>query len=47
MAENAAATGLESHRIKSFKNKGRDAELPEPALHIWRRPVVAQRGQCE
>ncbi|RMC07150.1 hypothetical protein DUI87_16606 [Hirundo rustica rustica] len=26
MAENAAATGLESHRIKSFKNKGRDAE---------------------
>lgn len=27
MAENAAATGLESHRIKSFKNKGRDAEV--------------------
>lgn len=27
MAENAAAAGLESHRIKSFKNKGRDAEV--------------------
>lgn len=27
MTDNAAAAGLENHRIKSFKNKGRDVEV--------------------
>lgn len=51
MAENAAAAaGLENHRIKSFKNKGRDVEVsagpcaPRPPSRLPR-PGPAGRGR--
>ena len=43
MAENA---GLENHRIKSFKNKGRDVEvgLPPPVGHGGDETDACRRG---